>query len=112
MGRGAEEVRVRWNDLARTSLVRADPGDPNANANAEAWGIVQDDGISNVKVAPWDPAATPADILPASLHHALPFLMGHAPAHILVLFAGVGRDMAELDGLAQGRADITGVELN
>jgi hypothetical protein len=108
----AEEVRVRWNDLARTSLVRADAGDPNANANAEAWGIVQDDGISNVKVARWDPAATPADILPASLHHALPFLMGTAPAHILVLFAGVGRDMVELDGLAQGRADITGVELN
>ena len=107
---GAEEVRVRWNDLARTSLVRADAGDPNANA--EAWGIVQDDGISNVKVARWDPAATPADILPASLHHTLPFLMGHEPERILVLFAGVGRDMVELDGMAQGRADITGVELN
>jgi hypothetical protein len=106
------EVRVRWNDLARTSLVRADAGDANVNANAEAWGIVQDDGISNVKVARWDPAATPADILPASLHHALPFLMGHEPAHILVLFAGVGRDMIELDAMAQGRADITGVELN
>jgi len=103
-----EEVRVRWNDLARTSLVRADVGD----ANAEAWGIVQDDGISNVKVAPWDPAAKPADLLPASLHHALPFLMGHEPKRILVLFAGVGRDMIELDGLAQGRADVTGVELN
>jgi hypothetical protein len=105
-----EEVRVRWNDLARTSLVRADTGD--ANANAEAWGIVQDDGISNVKVARWDPAAKPADILPASLHHTLPFLMGHEPRRILVLFAGVGRDMIELDGMAQGRADITGVELN
>ena len=81
-------------------------------ANAEAWGIVQDDGISNVKVARWDPAAKPADILPASLHHALPFLMGHEPKRVLVLFAGVGRDMIELDGLAQGRADITGVELN
>ena len=73
---------------------------------------MQDDGISNVKVARWDPAATPADILPASLHHALPFLMGAEPKRILVLFAGVGRDMVELDGLAQGRADITGVELN
>ena len=107
---GMEEVRVRWNDLARTSLVRADTGNPTADA--EAWGIVQDDGISNVKVARWDPAAKPADILPASLHHALPFLMGHEPKRILVLFAGVGRDMVELDGMAQGRADITGVELN
>jgi hypothetical protein len=107
---GAEEVRVRWNDLARTSLVRAAAGD--ATANADAWGIVQDDGISNVKVARWDPAATPADLLPASLHHALPFLMGHEPRRILVLFAGVGRDMVELDCLAEGRADITGVELN
>jgi hypothetical protein len=107
---GMQEVRVRWNDLARTSLVRADAGNPNANA--EAWAIVQDDGLSNVKVARWDPAAKPADVLPASLHHALPFLMGHEPQRILVLFAGVGRDMVELDALAQGQADITGVELN
>ena len=101
-----QEMRVRWNDLARTSLVRAETG------SGDAWGIVQDDGISNVKVAPWDPAAKPADLLPYSLHHALPFLMGHQPKRILVLFAGVGRDMLELDCLAQGRADITGVELN
>ena len=66
---------------------------------------MQDDGISNVKVARWDPAAKPADILPASLHHALPFLMGHEPKRILVLFAGVGRDMVELDvhGAGHGR---------
>jgi hypothetical protein len=105
-GKNMREARVRWNDLARTSLVRAEtPG-------GEAWGIVQDDGISNVKVARWDPAAKPADLLPASLHPTLPFLMGHEPKHILVLFAGVGRDMVELDCMAQGRADITGVELN
>jgi hypothetical protein len=105
-----EEVRVRWNDLARTSLLRAGTGNPNAGG--EAWGIVQDDGISNVKVARWDPATKPEDILPGSLHHTLPFLMGQLPKRILVLFAGVGRDMVELDGMAQGRADITGVELN
>jgi hypothetical protein len=64
---------------------------------------VQDDGLSNVKVARWDPAAKPADILPYSLHHTLPFLMGHEPKRILVLFAGVGRDMVELDGMAQGK---------
>jgi hypothetical protein len=100
------EMRVRWNDLARTSLVRADGPD------GQAWGIVQDDGISNVKTARWDATAKPEDILPRSLHHTLPFVMGHAPKRILVLFAGVGRDMVELDGMAQGRADITGVELN
>ncbi|HXJ19532.1 MAG TPA: hypothetical protein VMT03_04795 [Polyangia bacterium] len=109
-GHPMEEVHVRWNDLARTSLVRADTGSPRAGG--EAWGIVQDDGISNVKVAGWDPAAKPADILPASLHHALPFLMGHQPKRVLVLFAGVGRDMVEIDCIAQGQADITGVELN
>ena len=107
---GVEEVRVRWNDLARTSLVRAGTGKPEAGE--EAWGIVQDDGLSNVKVTRWDPVAKPADLLPYSLHHALPFLMGHDPKRILVLFAGVGRDMVELDCMAQGRADITGVELN
>jgi hypothetical protein len=104
------EVRVRWNDLARTSLVRAAAHGPDAGG--EAWGIVQDDGISNVKVERWDPAAKLEDILPVSLHHSLPFLMGHIPKRMLVLFAGVGRDMVELDCMAEGRADITGVELN
>lgn len=105
-----EEVRVRWNDLARTSLMRGAALDPKRGG--EAWGIVQDDGLSNVKVTRWDPEARPADLLPYSLHHALPFLMGHDPKRILVLFAGLGRDMVELDCLAGGRADITGVELN
>ena len=106
---GVDEVRVRWNDLARTSLLRA-TGSPATRD--DAWGIVQDDGLSNVKVMHWDPTAKPADLLPYSLHHALPFVMGHEPKRVLVLFAGVGRDMVELDCLAQGRADITGVELN
>jgi hypothetical protein len=106
--RDMEEARVRWNDLARTSLVRARA----PQAGGEAWGIVQDDGLSNVKVTRWEPTATPADLLPASLHHTLPFLMGQSPKRILVLFAGVGRDMVELDCMAQGKADITGVELN
>jgi hypothetical protein len=106
---GVEEARVRWNDLARTSLLRARRGDPT---DGVAWGIVQDDGVSNVKVGRWDPAAKPADLLPYSLHQTLPFLMGHQPKRILVLFAGVGRDMVELDCMAQGQADITGVELN
>ena len=105
-----QEMRVRWNDLARTSLIRAEIGHPDGAA--DAWGIVQDDGVSNVKVERWDPSAKPADLLPYSLHHTLPFLMGHQPKRILVLFAGVGRDMVELDCLAQGQADITGVELN
>ncbi len=104
------EVRVRWNDLARTSLVRAETG--AADGRGQAWGIVQDDGVSNVKVLRWDPTAKPADLVPYSLHHTLPFLMGHHPKRILVLFAGVGRDMIELDCMAEGQADITGVELN
>jgi hypothetical protein len=107
---GVAEVRVRWNDLARTSLVRADTRNPKAGG--DAWGIVQDDGLSNVKITGWDPAAKAADLLPYSLHHTLPFLMGHEPKRILVLFAGVGRDMVELDCMAEGKADITGVELN
>ncbi len=109
-GMEIEEVRVRWNDLARTSLLRAGTGNPGAGR--EAWGIVQDDGVSNVKVPRWDPADKPADLLPYRLHPTLPFLMGHEPKRILVLFAGVGRDMVELDRMAEGRADITGVELN
>jgi hypothetical protein len=79
--------------------VRADAPD------GDAWGIVQNDGLSNAKVARWDPTAKPADILPVSLHHTVPFLMGHPPMRILVLFAGVGLDLVELDGMAQGRAN-------
>ncbi len=109
-GAGMEEARVRWNELARTSLVRVDA--PHASVNPNAWGIVQDDGISNVKVASFDPACRPAELLPFSLHQALPFVLGYEPKRMLVLFAGVGRDLVELDCLAQGKADITGVELN
>ena len=36
-----QEVRVRWNDLARTSLLRAETGRQRGRT---AWGIVQDDG--------------------------------------------------------------------
>jgi len=107
---GVKEERVRWNDLARTSLMRAETDNPEGRG--EAWGIVQDDGLSNVNVARWDPGAKAADMRSFSLHHALPFLMGHEPKRMLVLFAGVGRDMVALDCLAQGTADITGVELN
>jgi len=107
---GVKEERVRWNDLARTSLMRAEIANPEGRG--EAWGIVQDDGLSNVNVARWDPEANAADMLRYSLHHALPFLMGHEPKRMLVLFAGVGRDMVALDCMAQGKADITGVELN
>lgn len=101
---GAAEVAVRWNHLARTSLLRypRDDGGP-------AFVIVQDDGVSNVRVVRWSREA-PAD--PRELHRQLLWKMGLDARSILVMFAGAGRDMVALSWFARPDTTITGVEIN
>ncbi len=105
-----KEVDVRWNSLARTTLIRA--GANARKAQVEKFTVTQDDGISNVHVYRYDPDQTREDILPFTLHHSFPFITEHEPKNVLVMFAGVARDMVFIDRLAQGNARITGVELN
>jgi spermidine synthase len=107
---GVEEVNVRWNDLARVALLRG--GTLNPLADKSAFTIVQDDGVSNVKVNQYDPSKTPEQTLTESLAQSMPYVMGFVPKKILVVFAGVGHDMIQFDSFYRGKADITGVEIN
>ncbi|MDD5305975.1 MAG: hypothetical protein PHU25_01515 [Deltaproteobacteria bacterium] len=107
---GVEEVNVRWNDLARVALLRG--GVRNPLAEKGSFTIVQDDGVSNVKVSRYDPLKTPEQALSESLPQSVPYVMGLTPRKILVVFAGVGHDMIQFDAFSRGRSDITGVEIN
>ena len=105
-----EEVRVRWNDIARTSLIRAFPKD---GKGAPSYVVIQDDGISNVRVVPYDPAKTRDQVMQETrLAQAMPFALGIHPKNVLVMFAGTGKDMVLIDALSEKKARITGVELN
>jgi hypothetical protein len=106
---GVEEVDFVWNDLARTSLLMSGVHRP---FGYHEFGIVQDDGISNVVVKAYNPQETAEQVKAYTPHHTFPFVIGMNPKRILVIFAGVGRDMVLLDRLSNGKADITGVEIN
>lgn len=105
-----QEVDVKWNSLARTTLIRAAANSRRAQINK--FTVTQDDGISNVHVFRYDPDEKRETIEPKILHHSFPYILGKEPENVLVMFAGVGRDMVFIDRLAQGKARITGVELN
>jgi hypothetical protein len=110
--KGFEEVRVRWNDIARTSLIRAYPS-RDAGRKNPSYVVVQDDGISNVRIVPYDPGKTREQAMAESqLTHGFSFALGLRPKNILVMFAGAGRDMVILDALSEHGAKITGAELN
>lgn len=101
---GIDEVEVRWNQIARTSLMKARPDGPFA--------IVQDNGISNVTLQPWVEGRDRDELMKTARHHALAWHLGRDPRSVLVIFAGAGRDLIALDALANGQASLTGVELN
>lgn len=102
------EQTTNWNSLARTSLLQA----KNTNSGNTKYAVVQDDGVSNVHVLSYRNSIKKDQLLENPSHHALPFLLGANPKSILVMFAGVGRDMILLDILANKKAKIIGVELN
>ncbi|MCB9679604.1 MAG: hypothetical protein H6737_31145 [Alphaproteobacteria bacterium] len=102
---GAREADVRWNAIARTSLLT------HAGRESGRYVVVQDNGLSNVQVTPWREEPRPEALIHNG-QRALPWRMGLEPEDILVTFAGMGRDMVMMDELAGGTARITGVELN
>lgn len=102
---GAREVDVRWNAIARTSLLT------NEGKPRDRFVIVQDNGLSNVQVTKWTGEIRP-DAADKIGQRSMPFRIGLNPQNILITFAGMGRDMIMMDELAGGKASITGVELN
>ncbi len=107
---GLEEADVTWNEIARTSLIRADTR--NANASRDVFAIVQDNGLSNVLVYKYNRKLKRDQQLEKHLHHSLAYAMGMEPKSILVMFAGIGRDMITFNAISKEKANIVGVEIN
>ncbi len=108
--RTVNSVEVRWNQIARTALLRVKG--PEGREGGVPFIVVQDNGLSNVYLNPWEPDTDRQTTYDSAIQHALPWDLGLDPERILVMFAGAGRDMATYDLLARGRAEIVGVEIN
>lgn len=100
-----DELDARWNEVARTALLRGE-------GRATQLAIVQDNGVSNVKVRGYGRPHDPDVDYTKVGNHGLPWLLDDAPTSFLVMFAGIGRDMVVLDRLGGGQASIVGVEIN
>jgi hypothetical protein len=107
---GVVEAASGWNHLTRTGLYRNNSD--TMHPERGAFVIVQDDGVSNVGAIKYDPAMTSDFVLKKLIHHAIPQLLGRHPRNALVMFAGSGKDMIYLNAAAEGKAEITGVEIN
>jgi hypothetical protein len=100
-------VDVEWNEIARTALLRARFGKGRVGLS-----IVQDNGLSNVSVLPYRPERSRDSVYEAEWQRRFAWALGMEPKSVLVIFAGAGRDMIAFDKLADGQADVVGVELN
>lgn len=99
-----EEMWHRWNIYARTSLIKW----PEARDADEKYVFSIVGGRALLKG--FDPDRPPPQQIPFTAV-SLGFLLDE-PKDVLVLMAGAGYDMLDAYNFSQGRADITGVELN
>jgi len=99
-----KQVRHRWNEISRVALLRI-----KGPKGSRSW-IVHDDGISNSRVIAYDPGSV-SGRPNVAVQQGLPFLLDEKPERALVMFAGAGQDMVQLDRYAGGTMDITGVEI-
>ena len=108
VGQGeARELWHTWNSYSRVAALEVTKGDPPRVDVVMALGIGE--GHAGVRPYRGSTAAEREDeaYLPVSLATA-----ACDPRRVLVLFAGVGRDMVALDEHLGGRAEIVGVEIN
>jgi len=100
-----EEIAHKWNEFSRVSLLRI------KQLNGNIWyKIIHDNAESNVAVIPYRPGEESQ--VPRTKDMRIPFLLERNTDEILVMFAGSGRDMIELESLGGGKRNLTGVELN
>lgn len=109
------EVLSRWNEFSRVQLVRFEPQNkalPGGYA-PPFYRIIHDNARSTVHVDPYDAERAAKGVKARRLDSMeLPFLLGRDPKNILVMFAGCGSEMIQLNEYAAGKADVTGVEIN
>lgn len=99
----AKELWHTWNALSRVSLLSLEDQSSGwktgvyAHERGTGWAAVP--RLENV-----DPTESPVD--------ERSFVTMFAPKRVLVLFAGVGKDMALIDRQCRGKCEIDGVEIN
>ena len=102
-----QEIWHRWNVYSRTGLLR-DTQAKNTPVCSQYTFSIQD---GRAGVAPFN-LSNPYFLKPdTSCASSLSFLLKE-PGNILVLMAGAGYEMVQVYSFSEGRADITGVELN
>ena len=95
------EVTHAWNEHSRVALL----------ARGKVFRIVHDNSRSNVHVRSYQPGWVGRK--PRKLDALeVPVLLQRPTKEVLVLYAGCGAEMIELNELLGGKAHITGVELN
>ncbi|MBZ0166435.1 MAG: hypothetical protein K8I00_06480, partial [Candidatus Omnitrophica bacterium] len=98
----------RWNSYSRLSLI----SHRKRGSDQTKYLFTIDNGRGNVHLRTWSPdGPVTADLLEGFSPVGLAFL-ANAPQDILIMFAGAGIDMLQAYYLSDGKADITGVELN
>ncbi len=98
-----KELWTGWTSYARVSLIETQPREGGASQKIIALG----GGESHAAVHEYHPSLPTYVAYPASLALAL-----GKPHRVLTLFAGVGRDLVEIESRYPGEVDLTGVELN
>jgi hypothetical protein len=105
LGRDVRQHDHRWNEYSRVAVLEF--GDPGRRRHQ----IVHDNSESNVNVQ----AYVPGDRREPGGYFELtdvPFQLGRPVRDALVMFAGCGAQMIQINDYGRGRARVRGVELN
>ena len=107
-GRGRlVELSHRWNEFSRVSLLRIESRETGEVLD---YKIIHNNAESNVNVGRYAPDSK-RYVGKKSRSH-VPFLLKRPVDRVLVMFAGCGRQMIELDWLGAGKKYLVGVEIN
>jgi hypothetical protein len=100
------EIASKWNEYSRVSLLKI----KNKKTNRISHQIIHDNAESNVGVVKYRPNLKKKRKRMNSL--LPPSIPLDSVKDILVMFAGCGRQMVLFNEMLEGKANITGVELN
>ena len=102
-----EDLWHRWNNYTRVNLIRIKENNKSNTVYAlekgQGWAGLRHYAPVPESVKPWHKILSTHPIYAASILK---------PSKTLVMLAGVGADMIELNEICAGECDITGVELN
>jgi hypothetical protein len=104
-GNDVRQVAHRWNEYSRVALMEI------RDRDRLRYQIIHDNAESNVNIERYEPGRE----RPLGSYYELtdiPFQLGRPVRNALVMFAGCGAQMIQINAYAQGRARIRGAEIN